>query len=82
MREENIFYNLTNDDENSTTELLCNLCKNAIYKDIIMSSLKLNDLKINYEHIETQKSISGKEKIPDIMIENDDIRIFVENKVK
>jgi hypothetical protein len=81
MREHSIFYRLTSDDENATTELLCNLCKNDIYKEIIFETMGLKDLSIGFDDIQTQQSIPNKKKIPDIIIENSKTKVFIENKI-
>ena len=81
MREKSIFYNLTSENENTTTELLCNLCCNEEYRKIILNALGIKDLKINFEDIQTQKQIPKKRKLPDIIIENNEIKIIIENKI-
>jgi hypothetical protein len=80
-REENLFYKLTSDNENATTELLCNLCKFDIYREYILNKLKLDNNLISYNDIDTQYKIPGKRKKPDIVIENIKMKIFIENKV-
>jgi hypothetical protein len=81
VREKSIFFNLTKAKENATTELLCNLCGQENYRNIIINALGLNNLSIDFDHIQTQQTISGKKKIPDIIIENDKIKVFIENKI-
>jgi hypothetical protein len=81
MREKNIFYKLTSENENATTELLCNLCKYDDHKNAIMDVLTLSDMQINFDDISTQQSISENKKIPDIVIENNNIIIYIENKI-
>ncbi len=81
MREKSIFYNLTDENENATTELLCNLCHFDEYKEIIFDTLGLKDFSIIFEDIITQKQIS-KGKKPDVEIKNDNVRVFIENKIK
>lgn len=81
MREENIFYKLAKNGENATTELLCNLCKFAHYKELIFNELQINNDLFTYQNIDTQYNIPGKRKIPDIKIENEKNIIFVENKI-
>jgi len=81
MREHSIFYRLTQEDENATTELLCNLCIYEDYKKIILDAFELRDIDINFDDINTQQSIQNRTKIPDIVIENDKIKIFIENKI-
>jgi len=81
MREENLFYKLSNNYENAATELLCNLCKFSQYKEIIFNELKINNDLFTYQNIDTQYNIPGKRKKPDIVIENEKNKIFIENKV-
>lgn len=83
MREENLFYKLADkDNENVTSELLCNLCLiNSKYKKIILESLCIDNNLVNSEDIDTQKAIPGENKIPDIFIENKNVIILIENKV-
>jgi hypothetical protein len=81
MREENLFYRLTNDDENAASELLCNLCKYDNYKRIIFKRFNIDNDKFCYCDIDTQYRIPQNGKIPDIVIENDLLKIFIENKV-
>jgi hypothetical protein len=81
MREENLFYRLTSNDEDSVTELLCNLCKFDVYKNLIFSTLNINNEGFSYYDMETQYKIPKKAKRPDIVIENLNMKIFVENKV-
>jgi len=81
VREENIFYRITDDDENATTELLCNLCKFANYKELIFNGLKIDNNIFTYQNIDTQYNIPGTNKRPDIVIKNDKNKIFIENKV-
>jgi hypothetical protein len=81
MREENLFYRLTSNDEDSITELLCNLCKFDVYKELIFAALCIDNKKLSYYDMETQYKIPKKRKRPDIVIENSNIKIFIENKV-
>ena len=82
MREKSIFYNLTDENENATTELLCNLCIYDEYREIIFNILGLNNFDIFFDDIQTQKQIPKKRKKPDIIIENNETKIFIENKIK
>jgi hypothetical protein len=59
-RERNIFFKLTAENENTTTELLCNLCGRDEYKDVILGALCLNGLNIEFKNIRTQKQIPKK----------------------
>jgi hypothetical protein len=81
MREENIFYRLKKDDEDASTELLCNICKFDINREIILRELKINNSNISYFNIDSQYKIPGKTKRPDIIIENNEIKVLIENKV-
>jgi hypothetical protein len=81
MREHSLFYKLTHENENAATELLCNLCWYDEYRKIIFEGLCLNDFPINFDDIQTQQSISKSRKLPDITIENDQIKVYIENKV-
>jgi hypothetical protein len=81
MREENLFYRLTSNDENAATELLCNLCKFDAYKELIFASLKIDNQLFGFYDIDTQYKIPQKTKRPDIVIENNNMKIFIENKV-
>ena len=81
MREKNLFYGLTSDDENATTELLCNLFGFDEYKNIILSKLGLENFQIEFEDIDTQYQISEKKIRPDIVIKNDAVTVFIENKI-
>lgn len=82
MREESLFYRLTSENENSATELLCNLCRYDEYREIILEGLGLSGFPIEFDDIQTQQPISDG-KIPDIKIENDkkNILIYIENKI-
>ena len=83
MREKNIFYRLTQENENAVTEVLCNLMPISIVRDALLDKLGI-DLKcfenIKFENISTQKSIL-EQKRPDFIIENIETLIFIENKV-
>jgi hypothetical protein len=86
VREKGVFYKLTAENENAATELLCNLCGFEEYRGVIFDALGLNSLPITFDDIETQMSISESSKssnfvIPDIIIKNTDVEIYIENKV-
>ena len=81
MREENIFYRLTSDNEDATTELLCNLCRFEEFKKVIFDTLNINNDHFSYNDINTQYVIPRKNKRPDIIIENMKTKIFIENKI-
>jgi hypothetical protein len=80
-REENLFYKITQNNEDSVTELLCNLCKFDTYRELILTQLKIDGKIFSYADIDTQYKIPKKTKKPDIIIENTDVKIFIENKV-
>ena len=61
--------------------MLCNLCKDEGHKNILLYVLGVKDLPIEFNDIQTQQSIPNKRKIPDIVIENNKIKIFIENKI-
>jgi hypothetical protein len=60
---------------------LCNLCGYDEYRKIILGALNIKDILIKYDDIQTQQVIPNKMKIPDIIIENDKIKIIIENKI-
>jgi len=71
MIEDGIFHKLTKEDENATTELLCNLCGFDDYREIVLHALGLDGFQIDFENIITQKQIPKKRKRPDIIIEKE-----------
>jgi hypothetical protein len=77
----NIFHNLVT-DENSTTELLCNLMRFAAFRRPLLTFLFQKSFvldKISFEDISTQATIERGR--PDIFISNDDISALIEVKV-
>ena|ERR1035437_2753522 len=83
QRKDSILYRTTKDNEDSITELLCNLMREKYVRDILLLNLKIpleiiNDIKL--EDISTQLNLleSGK---PDICIQNKTILIYIENKI-
>ena len=73
-RENNIFYRLTKENENTTTELLCNLLRTKYIRNICLRYFDISEEiieNISIENISTQKSFD-KEGILDIIIQNKD----------
>jgi hypothetical protein len=78
-RIENLFYNVVK-DENSTTEIFCNLMKIKVFRDKFLSLFLPTEVvqEINYENFDTQPSIDyGR---PDMIIENEEVSILFELK--
>lgn len=81
-RDENIFYNVVR-DENSLSELLCNLLQFSPFKSLFGNILaeKLGfAVDFDYEDVRTQDSL-GSKGIPDISITTDDCLVLIENKI-
>lgn len=83
-RKDSILYRATKDNEDCTTELLCNLMREKYIRDIILLNLGVSgDVinKISFDDITTQVYLreSGK---PDICIKNKDLLIYIENKIR
>lgn len=83
MREVNIFHNIIT-NENSCTELFCNLLADKIFRNTFLSrflSKKQLDT-LSYNNIETQLGLQGDEKgRPDINISNENIELYIEIKI-
>lgn len=82
-RQGNIFYKVVTRNENPITEVLCNLFQYKNIRDTLLRffEIPLDKLdKINYEHIDTQK-VKEDSGIPDIVIQNPKVTIYIENKV-
>ncbi len=81
-REQNIFYKLVR-DENSATELLCNLMRFAAFRRPLLSLLFSEQCagKIEYGAIDTQYHLDGSGR-PDLVIDSDEVFAFVEVKVE
>lgn len=78
----NVFYNLVT-DENSTTELLCNLMRFTAFRRPLLARF-LSDTcacKVSWEDIDTQVHLPNCG-CPDLLIENDELLALVEVKVK
>jgi hypothetical protein len=84
VRKSNIFYRLTQENENATTELLCNLLRRKLLRDITLEFLGVPKNvyeTISIDHVSTQKTIDNDAR-PDITIENDDCLYLIENKIR
>lgn len=83
-RDANIFSNIIG-DENSLTELFCNLLQftpfKTLFTRLLEEKLKLKDIDFHYDQIETQNSL-GQEGIPDISIKNDGLSLLIECKIE
>ena len=80
-RTSNIFHNLVT-DEDSTTELLCNLMRFAAFRRPLLARLLSEACasQIVYDDIDTQVDLRGSGR-PDIVIKNEDVCALVEVKV-
>jgi len=82
-RQGSIFYKVVPANENPITEVLCNLFKYKNVRDTLLRFFKIPTEfidSIKYEHIDTQRVTE--EGIPDIVIRNNEVTIYIENKVK
>ena len=83
-RNTNIFYKMTRENENSTTELLCNIFRLKYLRDIILIYFGIPKEiidEITQENITTQ--ISNRDfGIPDIIIESRNCYYIIENKIR
>jgi hypothetical protein len=83
VKQSNIFYRLTREDENSTTEILANLLKIKFFRDICLEYFGIPKEiyeKINSDDIITQRHIEDVG-IPDIRIKIDKSLYIIENKI-
>jgi hypothetical protein len=83
-RQSNIFYRITRDNENSSTELLCNLLRSKYVRDICLRYFGIPENlldKIDIHNIHTQKKFDELG-IPDIIIKGDDYFYIIENKIR
>jgi len=74
---------MTNQNENSTTELLCNLFRIKYFRDICLDFFGIEKEfidKILLEHISTQYSTDDSG-IPDIVIKTEKMKCYIENKI-
>jgi len=81
-RDSSIFYKLTAENEDSVTDLLCNLFRIRYIRDICFDYFGIE--KNIYQNIEidnvfTRRAVNGVK--PDICIENEEILCFIENKI-
>lgn len=86
MANDTIFKRMTREDENAVTELLANLMRKRYVRNIILQKLvpDLSSevlLKIEASDILSQKTIEQGGR-PDLCIENKDVSIIIENKVR
>jgi hypothetical protein len=84
QRKESILYRATKENEDSITEILCNLMRDKYLRDILLVNLGVNQKHLNtikFDDISTQVYFKQIGK-PDICIENSNVLIFIENKVK
>ena len=83
-RNTSIFYKMTNENENSTTELFCNILRNKYIRDIVLKyfDIPLDMLdEITQDNINTQNQ-NKESGIPDITIESDNCFYIIENKIE
>jgi hypothetical protein len=80
-RAANIFYNLVT-DENSTTELLCNLMRFSVFRTPFLRQFLTETLatEVAWEDFETQVEIEGSGR-PDLQIQTKDVLALIEIKV-
>jgi len=92
-RDCNIFYNVFT-DENSTTEILCNMFQFSCFRDLFireihrnfandLSPVEVDDLNFKYENIDEHQSIKGEEELgrPDIVVKTETMVLLIENKI-
>jgi hypothetical protein len=83
-RKNNIFYGITKMNENSSTELLCNILRTKYLRDIILKYFGIAEdvlNEINIENIKTQKTLKDTG-IPDIIIQTKSCYYIIENKIR
>ena len=83
QRKDSILYRATKQDENSVTELLCNIMRDKYVRDILLFELGIPReviSEIRFDDISTQISLEERGK-PDICIENKHALIYIENKI-
>jgi hypothetical protein len=80
-RTSNVFHNLVT-DEDSTTELLCNLMQFAAFRRPLLTQIlsEKSAAQVTFEDIDTQLDLKGSGRA-DIVIKNDEILALVEVKV-
>ncbi|HPD81137.1 MAG TPA: PD-(D/E)XK nuclease family protein [Spirochaetales bacterium] len=81
-RERNILYKVAVSNENTITEVFVNLLRWKFVRDILLKSIGLGEYidLIDYEDISTQVTIIQQKRV-DIVIENNDLVIYIENKI-
>jgi len=82
-RDTSIFYKMTDQNENSTTELLCNLFRIKYFRDICLDFFGIEKEfidEIKLEHISSQYSTDDSG-MPDIVINTDKFICYIENKI-
>jgi len=82
-RSSSIFYKMTAQNENSTTELLCNLFRIKYFRDICLDYFGIERKfidEIALEKISSQNSTDDSGQ-PDIVIKTDNIIYYIENKI-
>jgi len=84
VRQANIFYKLTRENEDSATELLCNLLKIKFFRDICLEYFGISEN--IYENVQSDDIITHHyledAGIPDICINYNESLIFIENKIR
>jgi hypothetical protein len=83
-RSSSIFYGITKEDENTITEVLCNLFRYKYFRNYFLCQCGIDERIVNLIKLE---NISTQEKyrnvgIPDIVINNDDTYYMIENKIR
>jgi len=83
-RNDSIFYKLTRENENSTTELLCNLLRSKYIRDLCLKFFVIPEdiiktIGINNIHTQYYDKELG---IPDIVIKGKNYCYIIENKIK
>jgi hypothetical protein len=82
-RGRNIFYKLTKENEDSTSDLFCNLLRSKFIRYICLKYFEIPEIiieNIKIENITTRKKTN--EGIPDIFIKNNECFYIIENKIK
>ena len=82
-RKTSIFYKMTKEDEDSTTDLLANLFRIKVFRNICLEYFGIK--KEIYEEIEID-NIKTRQKIknvgiPDLYLQNNELLYFIENKI-
>jgi hypothetical protein len=83
-RTDSIFYGMTREDENSATELLCNLFRIKYFRDVCLEYFGIEKKyldEITLEHIFSQYTIADGGR-PDMIIETENLFYIIENKIR